>query len=94
LLFLDKSIVLDVSNENTTMCYDNSGKNFLGIKIIISIYIDRIIKFYFFLFLVNMTQSTNNFDEDKEEIGTFQLKQSISEDSNCKYFLFLILRGM
>ncbi|KAE9534337.1 hypothetical protein AGLY_008427 [Aphis glycines] len=54
----DKSIVLDVSNENTTMCYENS---------------------------VNITQSTNNFDEAKEEIGTFELKQSISEDSNLRF---------
>lgn len=38
-----------------------------------------------------MTQSTHNFDEEKEEIETTELKQSFTEDSNCKHFLFIKL---
>ncbi|XP_026815548.1 MATH and LRR domain-containing protein PFE0570w-like isoform X2 [Rhopalosiphum maidis] len=34
---------------------------------------------------INITQSTNNFDKDKEEIGKIELKQSISEDTNLRF---------
>ncbi|KAL4143684.1 hypothetical protein QTP88_005989 [Uroleucon formosanum] len=36
-------------------------------------------------YVANMTQSTHNFDEEKEEIETTELKQSFTEDSNSKF---------